>query len=72
MMTQTLYKGKYADSRPTAEQIALLQKMNVREEIIQSLDRKGAYELIRLIMARYYEAKFQEKHKPKFEVYIRW
>ena len=72
MMEETLYKGRHADLKPTAEQIALLQKMNVREEIIQSLDRKGAYELIRLIMARYYEAKFQAKHKPKFEVYVRW
>ena len=71
MMTQTLYKGKYADSRPTAEQIALLQKMNVREEILQSLDRQGAYKLVYLIMARYYEAKFQKQRKP-FEVYIRW
>jgi hypothetical protein len=72
MTTQQIYKGKYASERPTQEQVLLLQKMNVREEIIQSLDRKGAYELIRLIVARYYEAKFQAKHKPKFEIYVRW
>ena len=72
MTTQQIYKGKYASEHPTQEQVLLLQKMNVREEIIQSLDRKGAYELIRLIVARYYEAKFQAKHKPKFEIYVRW
>lgn len=72
MTTQQIYKGKYASERSTQEQVLLLQKMNVREEIIQSLDRKGAYELIRLIVARYYEAKFQAKHKPKFEIYVRW
>ena len=72
MMTQTLYKGKYADSRPTAEQIALLQKMNVKKEVIGSLDRAQAYELIRAIMVRFYDSKFQIKHQPKFEVYIKW
>ena len=73
MTEQTqVYRGKYADSRPTAEQIALLQKMGVRKEIIEVLDRQTAFELIRKCVTRYCEARFQARHKPKFEVYVRW
>ena len=73
MTEQTqVYRGKYADSRPTAEQIALLQKMGVRKEIIESLTRQQAFELIRAIMVRYYTDRFEKQHKPKIGVYIQW
>ena len=57
MITQTLYKGRYADSKPTAAQIALLQKMGVRQPIIDALNRQEAFELIRKVLVRYYGAK---------------
>ena len=57
MMEQTLYKGRYADSKPTAAQIALLQKMGVRQPIIDALNRQEAFELIRKVLVRYYGAK---------------
>ena len=57
MITQTLYKGRYADSKPTAAQIDLLQKMGVRQPIIDALNRQEAFELIRKVLVRYYGAK---------------
>ena len=72
MMAQTLYKGKYANERPTESQLELLRKMNVREDVIRNLSREEAYLLIKTILQRYYEAKFQARHKPKIEVYIKW
>ena len=72
MMTQTLYRGRYPDQKPTQEQLELLKRMGVKAEIIQSLTRQEAYELIREILQRYYEAKFQARHKPKIGVYIQW
>ena len=69
MMAQTLYKGKFGDQRPTQEQLSLLRRMGVKEEIIRSLDRKRAYELIRLIMAKYYEEKTRRLN---LRVTIKW
>ena len=71
-MEQTLYKGRYADSKPTEAQLMLLKKLGIRKEIIEVLDRQTAFELIRKCITQYYEAKFQARHKPKFEVYVRW
>lgn len=71
MMTQTLYKGRYPDQRPTQEQLELLRRMGVKEAIIQSLTRAEAYMLIRTIWTRYYQIKFEKQRKP-FEVYIKW
>ena len=72
MMTQTLYRGRYPDQKPTQEQLELLKRMGVRAEIIQSLTRQEAYELIREIWTRYYQTKFEKQHKPKFELVVRW
>ena len=63
MMEQTLYKGRYADSKPTEAQLELLKKMNVRENVIQSLTREQAFKLIRAITIRYYTDKFQKQRK---------
>ena len=72
MMEQTLYKGRYGDERPSVAQLELLKRMGVRAEIIQSLTRQEAYELIREIWTRYYQTKFEKQHKPKFELVVRW
>lgn len=72
MMEQTLYKGRYGDERPSVAQLELLKKLGIRKEIIEVLDRQTAFELIRKCITQYYEAKFQARHKPKFEVYVRW
>ena len=72
MITQTLYKGRYGNERPSEAQIALLQKMAVKEDVIRNLSRKEAFELIRAIMIRFYEYKFEKKQRKPFEVYIKW
>ena len=72
MMEQTLYKGRYGDERPSVAQLELLKKLGIRKEIIEVLDRQTAFELIRKCIKQYSEAKFQARHKPKFEVYVRW
>ena len=72
MEQQQVYKGKYGSERPTAQQLAMLRKMNVREDVIQRLTRQEAYELIRGIMARYYNDRFKMHHKPKLEIHVRW
>ena len=69
MQTQVLYRGKYANERPSEAQLSLLRRMGVKEEIIRSLDRKRAYELIRLIMAKYYEEKTRRLN---LRVTIKW
>ena len=72
MMEQTLYKGRHGDERPSVAQLELLKKLGIRKEIIEVLDRQTAFELIRKCIMHYSEAKFQARHKPKFEVYVRW
>ena len=73
MTTQAqIYKGRFPDQKPTESQLALLRKMNVREDVIQRLTRQEAYELIRGIMARYYNDRFEKHHKPKLEIHVRW
>ena len=72
MMEQTLYKGRHGDERPSVAQLELLKKLGIRKEIIEVLDRQTAFELIRKCITRYSEARFQARHKPKFEVYVRW
>jgi hypothetical protein len=67
--TQVLYRGKHADSRPTAEQIALLQKMGVRKEVIESLNRGQAFLLIRQIWQKYYEEKAKRQ---LHDGWVRW
>ncbi len=72
MMEQTLYKGRHADSKPTEAQLMLLRRLGIKEEVIGALNREHAFLLIRQITIKYYETKFQARHKPKFEVYVRW
>lgn len=69
--TQVLYRGKYANERPSEAQLSLLRRMGVKEEIIRSLDRKGAFELIKAIMVRYYDLKFKQKVRSQ-EAYLKW
>jgi hypothetical protein len=69
--TQVLYRGKHADSRPTEPQIALLQKMGVRQPIIDSLNREQAFLLIRRLVTEYYEARFEKQRKPQMGV-LKW
>ena len=71
-MTETqIYKGKFGDQQPTERQLELLQRMGVKEDVIQSLTRQQAFELIRAIMVRFYTDRFEKQRKP-FEVYIKW
>ena len=72
MQTQVLYRGKFGAEKPTQEQLTLLRRMAIREDVIRNLSREEAYLLIKTILQRYYEAKFQARHKPKIEVYIQW
>ena len=71
-MEQQVYKGKYGSERATAQQQALLEKMGVRKEVIESLTRQQAFELIKTIMVRFYTDRFEKQHKPKIGVYIQW
>ena len=58
MTEQTqIYKGRYGDERPSEAQLELLRKMNVRSEVIASLNRQEAFALIRKVLAQYYGAK---------------
>ena len=70
MITQTLYKGRYADSKPTAAQIALLQKMGVRQPIIDALNREHAFLLIRQITIKYYEEQSRRRFNGK--IVLKW
>ena len=73
MTTQTqIYKGKFGAEKPTESQVAVLRKMNVREDVIQRLTRQEAYELIRAIMVRYYNDRFEKHHRPSLEIHVRW
>ena len=73
MTTQTqIYKGKFGAEKPTESQVAVLRKMNVREDVIQRLTRQEAYELIRGIMVRYYSDWFEKHHRPSLEIHVRW
>lgn len=73
MTEQTqIYKGRYPDQKPTQEQLTLLRRMGVKEDVIRNLSREEAYLLIKTILQRYYETRFQARHKPKLEIYIQW
>ena len=72
MEQQQVYKGRCGSERPTAQQQALLEKMGVRKEVIESLTRQQAFELIKTIMVRFYTDRFEKQHKPKIGVYIQW
>ena len=56
-MEQQIYKGKHSAERPTAQQLELLKRMAVRPEVIASLNRQQAFELIRKVLAQYYGSK---------------
>ena len=71
-MEQQVYRGKHGSERPTAQQQALLEKMGVRQPIIDSLNREQAFLLIRRLVTEYYEAKFEKQHSPKLEIHVRW
>ena len=47
MEQQQVYRGKFSSGQPTAQQLELLKKLGVRKEIIESLNRQEAFELIR-------------------------
>lgn len=70
MMEKQVFKGKYANSRPTEAQIALLQKMGVRESVIQTLTRQSAYELIHSNVIRFYEE--QTRRRFNGRIVVRW
>ena len=70
MMAQTLYKGKFADQKPTESQLELLKKMGVKNEIVQSLDRVAAFELIKKLMTKYYEEQTRRRFNGK--IVVRW
>jgi hypothetical protein len=51
--TQTsYYQGKFGDQRPTKRQLSLLEKLNIRQEVIRRLDRKTAFTLIEMQLER--------------------
>ena len=58
--TQILYRGKFAAARPTAEQLALLERMGIKKEVIESLNRQEAFELIRKYIVQYYDTKAEQ------------
>jgi hypothetical protein len=70
MMAQTLYKGKFGDQKPTESQLELLKKMGVKNEIVQSLDRVAAFELIKKLMTKYYEEQTRRRFNGK--IIIKW
>ena len=59
-MEQQIYKGRYNAERPTAQQLELLKKLGVRKEIIESLNRQEAFELIRKYIVQYYDTKAEQ------------
>lgn len=65
---QVLYRGKFAAARPTAEQLALLERMGIKKEVIESLNRQAAFELIRKCITQYYEEKVQRRFNGKIAV----
>ena len=62
-MEQQVYKGKYGSERATAQQQALLEKMGIRKQVIVELNRAQAFLLIRQMIAKYYESKFEKQRK---------
>ena len=71
-MEQQVYRGKYGSERATAQQQALLEKMGIRKQVIVELNRAQAFLLIRQMIAKYYESKFEKQHSPKIEAYLKW
>ncbi len=51
--TQVQYKGRYGSQRPTQEQLALLRRMHIREDVIRNLTRAQAFELINAELREY-------------------
>ena len=71
MTTQTqIYKGKFGAEKPTESQLALLRKMNVREDVIRNLSRQEAFELIKKLMTKYYEE--QTRRRFNGRIIIKW
>ena len=70
MEQQQVYKGKYGSERPTAQQLELLKKMGVKNEIVQSLDRGAAFKLIQGLMAKYYEE--QTRRRCHGKIVVKW
>ena len=70
MEQQQVYKGMHGSERPTAQQLELLKKMAVKNEIIQSLDREGAFELIKKLMTKYYEE--QTRRRCHGKIVVKW
>ena len=71
MTTQAqIYKGRFPDQKPTESQLALLRKMNVREDVIRNLSRQEAFELIKKLMTKYYEE--QTRRRFNGRIIIKW
>lgn len=71
MTEQTqIYKGKFPDQKPTQEQLELLKRMGVKEDVIQSLTRQQAFLLIRQIWRKYYEEQARKRFNGK--IVVKW
>ena len=67
---QVSYKGKNPDARPTERQLEILKKIGVREDVIERLSRKEAFELLHTLVIQYYEA--TSSKRLRVGTYVRW
>ena len=71
MTEQTqIYKGRYPDQKPTQEQLTLLRRMGIKEEVIGALNREHAFLLIRQITIKYYEEQSRRRFNGK--IVLKW
>ena len=67
---QVSYKGKNPDARPTERQLEILKKIGVRQDVINHLSRREAFELLHTLVIQYYEAKAAKRLR--VGTYVRW
>lgn len=47
------YEGKFGDQKPTHQQRAILERQGIREDVIATLTRQEAYQLIKQGISRW-------------------
>ena len=58
-----IYRGLYANEKPTQKQVELLRQQGVMEEIIRNCDRFSAFLIIKKNMQRFYSTRVKARRK---------
>jgi hypothetical protein len=60
MLSADDYRGRFGSQRPTQEQRAILERQGVRQDVIVTLTRQQAFELIQQNIKRWLQQREQQ------------